>query len=346
VSWRAKRATPVSLRDRWRQASRDGETRLSPFRLAELDCVTLDPDYLPPEQRGPALQSVGPLLAQLIPPTDEAGTIAVAGLIAASGPGPAGPAPGDPALAQAAADLEQRGYLRPGDVPPANGTLADELPGWSADPAGGPAPRRVAIGGDLAVITRMRAQPYWVAEALTSIDPTAPDPMGAGFRLVARMYSAYRPPGSLVELPPERDGRVPFAVLWEQRAVLALMAWAGVEIDEMRDPARRAFVEPGPDAPTAAATAGFTSVNCLRVVHPDGSDVMLRSLITATGGGRHWLLEGEHGQRAVRASVDQTGERVDALIQPPGDPAGPDDPDEAPGFGGPAGAGDAGSGAR
>jgi hypothetical protein len=346
VSWRTKRAAaPVSLRVRWQQASRAGETRLDPFRPAELDCVTLDPDYLPPEQRGPALQSVGPLLARLNPPTDEAGA-EVAGLISASGADRAGAVPGDPALARAAAGLDGRGYLRPGDVPPANGTLADELPGWSADPAGGPVPRRVAIGGDLALITRMRAQPYWVAEALTSVDPTASDPVGAGWRLVARLYTAYRPPGALVELPPERDGGVPFAVLWEQRAVLALMAWAGVEVDEMRDPERRAFVEPGPDAPTAAAAAGFASVNCLRVVHPDGSDVVLRSLITATGGGRHWLLEGERGQRAVRASVDQTGERVDALIQPPGDPAGPDDPDDAPGFGGPAGAGDAGSGAR
>ena len=83
---------------------------------------------------------------------------------------------GDQALADAAASLEQRGYIRPGSPEPAREPVPPELAGWSANPAGQPAGvRRVAISGDLGIITRMRSQPYWVAEVSTAADPRRPD---------------------------------------------------------------------------------------------------------------------------------------------------------------------------
>ncbi|HEY1621446.1 MAG TPA: hypothetical protein VGG25_27730 [Streptosporangiaceae bacterium] len=313
MSWR-KRA-PVSVTERWRQAFDAGQAALDSFTQAELDCVAMDPDFLPDRQRGPALQTAAPLLARLT--AERGGTGPV--------PAAAGPAASPAELAAAAAGLESRGYLRPGPPRRTEGTLADELAGWSADPAAPAAPtstRRVAILGDLAIATRMRSQPYWVAEGFRSPQPSRPDPGASAWQLTGRMYAAYRPPGVLAEQPPGRDGKLgELAALWQPAAARLMSAWCGIDPGELADPARRSWSAGGGVASSAQAAAGFTSVTCVRVVHPAGQQVVIRSLITASDGEQHWLLEGEHAERAVPVSVDQIGERIDELVTPPGDAA-------------------------
>jgi hypothetical protein len=319
MSWHTRRAAqaPVSITERWRQAHASGEVVLDSFTQAELDCVALDPDFLPARQRGPALQTVAPLLARL----------AAGQRRGDSAPDPAEGGATAAELAAAAASLESRGYLRPGEPRRSDGQLSDELAGWAADPSAPPgsaATRRVAITGDLGMITRMRSQPYWVAEGYISAEPDRADPAASPWRLLGRMYAAYRPPGVLVEQPSGQDGSLPlFAALWQPSAARLVGAWCGIDPAELGDPARRGQVESGGEIPSAAAAAEFLNVNSVRVVHPTGERVVIRSLITASADNRHWLLLGDQAERAVPASIDQIGQRIDELVTPPGGAEGP-----------------------
>ncbi len=56
---------PVPMIERWAAAHDAGQVWLDPFTPEELASVALDPDYLPADVRGPALQAVTPLLAEL-----------------------------------------------------------------------------------------------------------------------------------------------------------------------------------------------------------------------------------------------------------------------------------------
>ena len=114
--------------ERWAQAHDAGRVLLDSFTQPELDCVTLDPEYLPATARGAALQTVTPLLAELEARRSGPGGPGSSGR---GGPGgTAGPSPGpdgiaelvaggDSALAEAAGRLEQLGYLRQGTPAPA-----------------------------------------------------------------------------------------------------------------------------------------------------------------------------------------------------------------------------------
>ena len=225
-------------------------------------------------------------------------------------------------LAAAAARLEKRGFIRPG--PPAAGTstLADELGGVAADPANPGGVRGVTILGDLALITRMRTQPCWVAEALTSPDPARPDPAASDWRLAGRMYAAYRPSAVLVETPPRPDGGLcPFIALWQPSAARLVARWCGVDPADTADPEKRAYLPPGGPVPSAEGASQFTSVHFLHVVHPVDQQVAIRSLMTAAAPGRHWLLEGDRAEWAVPVSIDQLAPRVDELVTPPAEPS-------------------------
>ena len=60
-----RQAQALPLSQRWRQVYDAGEVVLEHFTQAELDCVALEPHSLPERERGPALQTVSPLLARL-----------------------------------------------------------------------------------------------------------------------------------------------------------------------------------------------------------------------------------------------------------------------------------------
>lgn len=302
LGWRAAAKQGPPAADRWAQAVRDGQVRLDAFTQAELDCVTLDPDFLPADAQGAALQAVGPLLPVLAarragrePPTVSAMAV----------------------LARAAADLERRGYLRPGPSARADTPVPFELAGWSADPAGSMELRPVTIAGDLGIVTRARARPSWIAEVAQPHDITRVDPGTDSWSLVARMYATNQPSAGLVEFPPEPDGRLsPCSLLWQERAVWALWAWSGIDLDEMRYESNPAFVEPVPNVRTAEVAGDFGSVRRVRIAHPDGQQVAIRTLVTAATARKHWILDGDHADRAVRVSVNQIGERIQSLIQP------------------------------
>jgi hypothetical protein len=304
---------------RYAQARQDGQVRLSSYTQPELDCVTLDPDALSAEIRGPALLAATPLLAGLAERRlggEQAGgdlelaglAWAEAGLLATSD---------DQQLAAAAAGLESQGLIRPGAATPCDVNVPEEFAGWSADPAGGAAVRQVGITGDLGVITRMRAQPYWVAEASACATPSGWDPVAAPWQLTGRMYAAYRPPAALVEIPLPGDAAPQFSLLWQHQSVLALVVWCGIDLDELADETHKAHVDTAPPAPTASVAPEFSSLTRLRIAHPDGPRALVRTLITATGSDRrHWMLTGERAEVATPASVDQIGEQIDALLQP------------------------------
>jgi hypothetical protein len=299
----------LPLSQRWRQVYDAGEIVLTQFSQAELDCVALDPASVPERERGAALMSVSPLLARLTAaPADPKPEFA----------NPAQPDTGQGAamLADAAARLEKRGFVRPGPPSPTSGTLTDELAAVAVDPANPGAVRPVTLVGDLALVTRMKTHPCWVAEAFSSPESTRPDPAEPGWQLVGRMYAAHRPSAVLVEAPssPGSDP-LPFTALWQPDAARLVGRWLGVDPAETADPERRAYLPPG--GPVPSAEAGFTSVHFLRVVHPVGQQVVIRSLITAAAPGRHWLLEGEHSERAVPVSIDQMTPRIDELVTPP-----------------------------
>ena len=69
--------------------------------------------------------------------------------------------------------------------------------------------------------------------------------------------------------------------------------------------------------PTAEVSGAFAAVTRLRVAVARGPSVELRTLLVATGQGRHWLLEGERWQRAVPVSADGLSRQVAALLRLP-----------------------------
>jgi hypothetical protein len=309
LGWRAAAKRGLPAADRWAQAVRDGQVRLDGFTQAELDCVTLDPEFLPADARSPALQAVGPLLPVLAAQR--------------AGREPLPMVPAMAAFSHAAAGLERHGYLRPGWPAKSDTPVQFELAGWSADPAGSKELRPVTILGDLGIVTRARAQPSFVVEVAQPYDNARPDPGTDSWRLVARMYATQQPSAGVVEFPPEPDGSLsPCSLLWQERAVWALWAWSGIDLDEMRYESNPAFVEPVPDVPTAEAAREFASVRRLRVAQPDGQEVSIRTLVTAAADRTHWILDGDHAECAVRVAVNQIGERIQSLIQPVGGTGG------------------------
>lgn len=298
----------LSAAERWAQAVKEGQTRLDGFTQAELDCVTLDQEFEAAPVNAPALQAVGPILSVLAARRTGAAP-ALTGLDLAR-------------LGRAAADLERRGYLRHGRPASRDAPVPLELAGWSADPAGGGELRPVTIRGDLGIITRARARPSWVAEVSEPRDPARPDPLMPRWRVIARMYATQQPSAGVVEFPPGEDGGLPpFSLLWAERAVWALWSWSGIDLDEMRYESNPGFAESVPDVGTAEVVRQFTSVRRLQIAHPAGERVLVRALVTAAADRTHWILDGEHAERAMRVSVNQLGEWIQSLIQPPG-PAG------------------------
>jgi hypothetical protein len=295
----------LPLSQRWSQVYNAGELVLTQFSQAEIDCVALGPDSVPERERGSALQSVGPLMEKLA---------------AANGdPASVPPQTGQEAamLSDAAARLEKRGFIRPGPPGLTAGPLADELGAIAADPANPGGVRQVTLVGDLALVTRMKSQPCWVAEAFISPEPTRPDPDETAWQMAGRMYAAHRPSAVLLEVASTPGSDPPFIALWQPNAARLIGQWLGIDPVETADPERRAYLPPGGPVPTAEAAPGFTSVHFLRVVHPVGPQVAIRSLITAAAPGRHWLLEGEQAVRAVPVSIDQMAPRIDDLVTPP-----------------------------
>lgn len=65
MSWLRRRGRcSVPMITRWAQAYENGRVLLDSFTQAELDCVRLDPEYLPAGARGPGPQAVT-LLSEL-----------------------------------------------------------------------------------------------------------------------------------------------------------------------------------------------------------------------------------------------------------------------------------------
>jgi hypothetical protein len=321
---------------RWAEAHDVGRVLLDSFTQAQLDCVTLDPEYLPAEARGPALQTVTPLLAELEAQQAGRDNDPLAGSFAATTDrtGPAGMAEllgGDHALADAAARLEQLGYIRPGSPAPASEPVPAELAGWSANPAGQPSGvRRVAITGDLGIITRLRSQPYWVTEVSACPEPTRPELMAEPWPVVGRMYAAYRPLGALAELPAGPDGAYPpFALLWDKAVLPMLISWCGVNIEAPDD--QLEAVHGALTAPLSAELSGrFTGLAQMRVVRSHGQEVRLSLLVVASAGERQWLLEGEGGERVTEVrKIDLANRLVGLLKDQPDQPGSAGQPGAA-----------------
>ena len=319
--WQRSRAGrgPVGMRARWKQVRRAGVVGLHPFTEAELGAVTLDAEAVPEAERGPFLQVVAPLLA-------------APG--AAGAPGPAAPGRTMPAWAvpaghataaasaAAVTRLERLGFLRPGS--PAARAAPAELAGWAARSGGEPGARQpVSLLGDLAIITRIRAQPVWVAEVTVAPAPSRPGPAADGWPVLARMYAPHWPPVGLVEQSTGTEGRLPPHVLVRKdRTVQVLAGWCGADMAAAGDgQAGDAGSEAGPliPMPTAEVSGAFAAVTQLRVAVAQGRSVLLRTLLVATGQGRHWLLEGDRRQRAVPVPADGLAGEVAALLRPASD---------------------------
>ncbi len=224
--------------------------------------------------------------------------------------------------------LERLGFLRPGrptvkaGVVPAAREAPAELAGWAAGAGGEPGGRRpVTLLGDLAIVTRIRAQPVWVAEVGVSPDPARPGPAGDGWPVVARMYAPHHPSVRLVEQPAGAAAGLPLYVLVrDDRAVRALVGWCGADVAAAlaARAGDAAGPEPGPAVPmpTAEISGVFAAVTQLRVAVPQGRNVLLRTLVVATADRRHWLLEGDRWQRAVPVTAAALEGRVRALTLP------------------------------
>jgi hypothetical protein len=309
---------PVGMRARWKQVRRAGVVGLHPFTGAELGAVTLDAEAVPEAERGPFLQVVTPLLTAGVPGA------------AAQGPVTSGPAlpgwavpPDDATVAASAAAvtrLEHLGFLRPGRPAAGAGAAPAELAGWAPRSGGEPGARQpVTLLGDLAIITRIRAQPVWVAEVTVSPTPARPGPPADRWPVLARMYAPYRPRVGLVEQSRGTAGKLPpYVLVRNDRAVPVLTGWCGADMDGR---AGDGGSEAGPliPMPTAEVSGAFAAVTQLRVAVARGPRVLLRTLLVATGQGRHWLLEGERWQRAVPVSADGLSGRVATLLRLPAD---------------------------
>jgi hypothetical protein len=338
---------PGSVPERWRQVFEAGQVELHPFSQGELDAVTLEPESAHPEGGLPYLQRLSPLLVQAV-------TLAAM----ASDPLPNGnwdlqpgprldlqPGPGADAtlqtagmgeLAGAVPGLEAAGFVRPAPPAPPEGQMPVEFAGLAAAGDGRP-PRRVALAGDLGLITYMMCRPLFVAEIYRAADPARPDPAPSGWQLVARGYTPYEMPGCLIERPPTRtaqpappEAQPPLVILREDRAAAALLAWLGGDVSAyLKLRAARAAAQPGGAtlpgepartdlpgqvAPTVTVAAGFSQLARLSLIMPEGQEVVLRALAVGTGAGGHWLLTGEHLELATAVTLGQLGDRLDDML--------------------------------
>ncbi len=359
-----RRATPaygpIPVRERWRQVFESGAATLHPFSPAELDAVTLEPESVRPEGGLPYLLRLSPLLDQApLPAASPEPRPAGDRHALAHGGAPTGSAGHGPPdlreLASVVAGLEASGYVRPGPPAPAEGQVPVEFAGLAAAADGGP-PRRVALAGDLGLITYMRCRPLFVAEVYHAADPGKPDRASAGWQFVARGFTPYEMPGCLIERPPAgpnpRGERPPHVILREDQAAAAMLGWLGGDVGtylKLRQArasgpageAGRAGL-PGQAVPTATVAGGFSQLAQLSLALPAGPEVVLRALIVGTAAARHWLLTGEQLELATPATLTQLGDRLDDMLAtasrpgaaaPPGwpDAAPPGWPDTAPG---------------
>ena len=162
-----------------------------------------------------------------------------------------------------------------------------------------------------------------------SADPAGPD-WPARWPLLARMYSPYRPPVGLIEMPAGTGRRTrPYVLVGPARAVQVLVGWCGADLAAYaKQQARGGVAEPSPFAgppvpvPPAGRAGAFTNLVQLRVALAERERVVLRNLVVATGERGHWLLEGEWRQQSVPVSVDELGQRVAAMLKREGTATG------------------------
>ena len=224
---------------RWEQVHRTGEVALYPFTAAELNSVTLNADALPEAERGPFLQAVTPLLAA--PGTADAPGPALARLTV----GQAGTLPERATAGAEVTRLERLGFLRPGPPAPA-GRAPGELPGWAAGQAGELGSRRpVTLLGDLAIVTRIRAQPVWVAEVTVSPKPGPARSGGGRMAGGGTDLRALPPPGRAGEQPSGAEGLPPYVLVRDDRAVRALAGWCGADMAAALDGPEGGALKPG-----------------------------------------------------------------------------------------------------
>lgn len=285
----------VSVKERWMQVFKTGEVTLHDFTAAELSAVSIQGDAMPPEP--------GPVLTR-------------------------DPVPGDPVPATATGAvtrLERQGFVRP--WPPAEPAgprpIPVEYPGWAVSPQG---PTPVALAGDLAIITGTRARPAWIAEVSQAPGSGRPDPDATGWNLLARVYARYAPPCGLVERPARPDGGTgPYVLLRDDRVLVALVTWCGVDVAANRAAGGAANRAAGgavsmaapADTDTASLAGRFTRLSQVRVALPFGDQVRVRTLLVAAGDGGQWLLEGPRWERAVGTCAEDLGERLSGIVKSP-----------------------------
>jgi hypothetical protein len=351
---------PVPVPERWRQVFEAGEVALHPFSPAELDAVTLEPEPEHPEGGLPYLQRLSPVLVQAVTLAAMSADPLPGGnwdlqpgpdltLQTGDGAVPNGDASARTAgmseLAGAVTGLEDSGFVRPGPPAPPQGQMPVEFAGLAAAGEGRP-PRRVALAGDLGLITYMMCRPLFVAEIHRAADPTRPDLASSGWHLVARGYTPYEMPGCLIERPPVPSGaEPPRVILREDRAAAAMLGWLGGDVTAyLKLRAARAAAQPGEamlpgkagradlpgqPVPTVTVASGFSQLARLSLIVPDGQEVMLRALAVGTSAGGHWLLTGEQLELATPVTLGQLGDRLDDMLaeasrtrdaDPPGGP--------------------------
>jgi hypothetical protein len=331
---------PVPVGRRYQQALDTGEVALHPFSQLELDAVTLEPESVPPGRARPYLQPVTPVLARFLELS--------AGPAAVPPPGPAGSGGAQllVELGGVVVSLERHGFVHPGPPAPPVGRMQVEFAGLAAAPDG--QVRRVALAGDLGIVTRMRGRVLFVAEVLSAADPASPDLAPDRWALAGRVYTPYEMPGCLVERPPGRDGGLPPLMLMQEgNAALALMDWLGADVPSFLSALQaRAEGKPDRDAPqptsvwpeeqpgevaTADIAPRLRRLRQLRLMQPQGDEVLVRSLVVGSGEAGYWLLDGDWLDRAVGVSVLQLGDRLDKMLRAasggPDGPAGPAGPD-------------------
>jgi hypothetical protein len=359
-------AGPVPVPERWRQVFETGEAELHPFSQAELDAVALEPGPEHPTGGLPYLQRLSPVLVQAatlaamrsdplpggdwdLQPGPDLTLDARPGAMPAQDPSAS--AAGMSELAAAVAGLEDSGFVRPAPPAPPKGQMPVEFAGLAAVGEGRP-PRRVALTGDLGLITYMMCRPLFVAEFYRAADPTRPDLASSGWQLVARGYTPYEMPGCLIERPSASPAGMaqrvppgaqpPRAILREDQAAAVMLAWLGGDATAyLKLRAARAAQPgeptqadlPGQLVPTATVAARFSQLARLSLIVPEGREVVLRALAVGTGAGGHWLLTGEQLELAAPVTLGQLGDRLDDMLANASRPAAavpPSGPDAGP----------------
>ncbi len=289
----------ASIEDRYRQVFDAMEVVLEPFTAAELACVTLDPEFPYPLPNGDSAAD-GPV-----------GWPAMAPEVEWIDPGAVSDS-GDPAAS--IATLERRGYLRPGVPAGQGGRIPIELAGLAAAPGHVGERLRVAIAGDLGIVTRMRIQPAMLVEVCTAVGPVDRDWVATEWRQAASAYLTTVPPVVLVERPAAPGGRLsPMVLLGQERFLLALMTWCGADIEELRLAQGQNLGKLHPLAPINDVAGEFANRTRIRVAAPCGQRAVVISLVLASCRGRHWILQGDSNERAAQVSIDQLSERIAAL---------------------------------